>query len=162
MTARHEITMKIREETKTRLIELFQKDRKAYTDLLKKMIVQAMIKLMEKDIQVRVRKDDIPIVEPIIAECAQIFKDVIKKETSVDFPINLVLDKTNVLNDQLVKIGGVVLAAHKGKILCTNTIDTRLDLCFQDSIPDIRRILFPDLAAPVQQTKPVPATAHKH
>jgi len=76
--------------------------------------------------------------------------------------VNLTLDKTNVLSDQLVKIGGVVLAAHKGKILCTNTIDNRLDLCFQDSIPDIRRILFPDLATkPGEQTKPKP-TATKH
>jgi len=50
MTARNEVSLKIKEETKNRLLSLFSKDKKAYTEILKKMIVQAMIKLMEKDI----------------------------------------------------------------------------------------------------------------
>ena len=55
-----------------------------------------------------------------------------------------------------IRIGGVVLAAHKGRILCTSTIDNRLDLCFQESIPDIRRILFPDLTPPIEYKPHVP------
>jgi len=42
-------------------------------------------------------------------------------------------------------IGGIVLAAQRGSILCNNTFDARLDLGYQDSIPDIRRIIFPEL-----------------
>jgi V-type H+-transporting ATPase subunit E len=160
MTARHEVTMKIREETRQKLTEKFQKDKREYADLLKKMIVQGMIKLMEKDIQIRARKDDIGLVEPILDDCAKLFKEVIKKETGVDFPVNLTLDKNNLLNENLVKIGGVVLAAHRGKILCTNTIDTRLDLCFQDSIPDIREKLFPDLTKPIEPVKVAPKQHH--
>ena len=40
-------------------------------------------------------------------------------------------------------MGGVLLHARKGRILCSNTIDDRLILCYQECIPEIRRILFP-------------------
>jgi len=41
-------------------------------------------------------------------------------------------------------LGGIVLTAQQGTILCLNTIDARLDLAFQDSLPDLRRVLFPE------------------
>jgi len=151
MNARHEVTMKIKEDAKQQLIQKLSSDKQLYKELLKKMIVQGMIKLMEKELQVRSRKEDHAHIEPILEECAQMFKDIVKKETNVDFPINLILDKNNVLPENTVKVGGVILAAHKGRILCINTIDNRLDLCFQDSIPDIRRIMFPDLTLPPEK-----------
>jgi len=38
---------------------------------------------------------------------------------------------------------GVVLCNEEGNIICKNTLDVRVDLCFQDSLPDIREIMFP-------------------
>jgi len=43
-----------------------------------------------------------------------------------------------------IRLGGVILSAQQSTILCHNTIDARLDLAFQDSLPDVRRILFPE------------------
>lgn len=37
----------------------------------------------------------------------------------------------------------MILRAHKGKIVCSNTIEERLQLCFQQAIPEIRDLLFP-------------------
>jgi len=160
MNARNVVSLKIRDETQQQLIELFNKDRNIYKDLVKKMICQGLIKLMEKEVQIRCRKEDVEYIEPILGEAGQMFKDIIKKETNVDFPINLVLDKNNYL-ENTTKIGGIILAAFRGKILCTNTIDNRLDLTFAESIPDLRRILFPDLTPKISEKKPE-AERHKH
>jgi len=32
---------------------------------------------------------------------------------------------------------------EEGNIICKNTFDVRVDLCFQDSLPDMRAIMFP-------------------
>jgi vacuolar-type H+-ATPase subunit E/Vma4 len=40
--------------------------------------------------------------------------------------------------------GGVKLHARKGRIVCSNTLDDRLSLCYQETTPQIRRLLFPN------------------
>jgi hypothetical protein len=40
-------------------------------------------------------------------------------------------------------MGGIMLHARKGRIVCTNTIDERLQLVYQEAIPEIRSLLFP-------------------
>jgi hypothetical protein len=40
-------------------------------------------------------------------------------------------------------MGGLLTHARKGRIVCSNTLDERLALCYQEAIPDVRRILFP-------------------
>lgn len=40
-------------------------------------------------------------------------------------------------------MGGVVLHAKKGRIVCSNTLDDRLQLVYQEAIPEIRKQLFP-------------------
>lgn len=39
--------------------------------------------------------------------------------------------------------GGVVLYTKNRKIVCANTLKSRLDLCFEELLPHIRRMLFP-------------------
>jgi vacuolar-type H+-ATPase subunit E/Vma4 len=45
-------------------------------------------------------------------------------------------------------IGGIMMHSKKGRIVCSNTFDDRLALCYQEAIPDIRRTLFPSFARP--------------
>jgi len=40
-------------------------------------------------------------------------------------------------------MGGILMHAKKGRIVCSNTLDDRLQLCYGEAIPDIRRTLFP-------------------
>lgn len=42
-------------------------------------------------------------------------------------------------------MGGIVLHTRKGRIVCSNTIDERLQLVYQEAIPEIRALLFPSL-----------------
>lgn len=59
-------------------------------------------------------------------------------------------------------IGGIVAYAKKGRIVCSNTFDERLQLCFQEAIPDIRKTLFPSFTKPPVEKKPVAAAGHHH
>lgn len=63
--------------------------------------------------------------------------------------------------------GGVVLTTMDKRIVCNNTLGSRLDLCFEELLPHIRRILFPSKAAPVEtptadETKGHAAHGGKH
>ena len=61
-------------------------------------------------------------------------------------------------------MGGIVLHARKGRIVCSNTIDERLQLVYQEAIPEIRRMLFPCFAKkPVDEAAEHVKPAHgKH
>jgi V-type H+-transporting ATPase subunit E len=40
--------------------------------------------------------------------------------------------------------GGVMLTADSGKIVCDNTMASRLELVYEELLPSIRAILFPE------------------
>ena len=70
-----------------------------------------------------------------------------KKED--DIPCNLIID-TKFLesiedNEATGSLGGFKMFAKKGRIVCSQTIDDRIDLCFQAAIPAIRHMLFPSM-----------------
>ena len=51
-------------------------------------------------------------------------------------------------------IGGIALTCLIGKIVCSNTLENRLNLAFQESLPDIRNGLFPELKTAPAQKEP--------
>jgi len=66
-----------------------------------------------------------------------------------EIPCNIIIDKTNLDsvedNESNGILGGFKLYAKKGRIVCSQTIDDRVDLCFQAAIPAIRHMLFPSM-----------------
>ena len=59
-------------------------------------------------------------------------------------------------------MGGFMCHAKKGRIVCSNTLDDRLQLCYQEAIPDIRRLLFPSFKKPEKVAPVVEAKKHGH
>ena len=43
-------------------------------------------------------------------------------------------------------LGGFVMYAKKNRIVCSQTLDDRLSMTYQQAIPQMRAILFPSLA----------------
>ena len=86
-------------------------------------------------------------------QAAEEYKTLMKKEVKLfkdrDVPIKLVIENTKFLPeyDEMEGaescMGGIMMHARKGRIVCSNTIDERLQLVYQEAIPDIRRMLFP-------------------
>jgi V-type H+-transporting ATPase subunit E len=143
MQAKQEAIEKVKDEAR-QVLEKKLQDQNTYKDFLKKMIMQGLIRLMEKEVSIRCRPQDTTLVESILEDAAREFSEHIRKETNFDFQVKLKLDTYSQLKESQSKLGGIILTAQYGTILCHNTIDARLDLAFQDSLPDLRRILFPE------------------
>lgn len=59
---------------------------------------------------------------------------------------DVILAEKNVITkneDDKKCFGGLIVTNIQGDIIVKNTLDVRCDLAFQDSLPDIRQMLFP-------------------
>jgi len=93
------------------------------------------------------RKDDVQLVKELIPECEQEYQEIMKREAAnanVDYKTKLKLMEADFLtNEQGGECGGIVLTSLDRRIVCNNTLKSRLDLCFEELLPHIRQILFP-------------------
>lgn len=60
--------------------------------------------------------------------------------------------------------GGVVLTSRDKRIVCNNTLKSRLDLCFEELLPQIRKVLFPikeeEIEKSAEKKEEAPKTGH--
>ncbi|KAI8899621.1 ATPase, V1/A1 complex, subunit E [Globomyces pollinis-pini] len=120
-------------QTKLQLNSL-TKDSGKYQELLKNLLLQGMYRLMEKNVLVKVREQDYNLAESAIKDAVQIFKQA----SGIDCTIEV--DKANPLPKE--SYGGVVLGTPNWNILCSNTLESRLDLLQENMLPEIRTLLF--------------------
>ncbi len=102
---------------------------------------------MEPEVHIRCRKSDHPLVEKVIAQATAEYKALIKNEVksfkNKDVALTLVLDNKKFLpefNEQSDNptescMGGILMHARQGRIVCSNTLDERLQLVYQEAIP---------------------------
>ena len=108
---------------------------------------------MEPEVYIRCKKEDEGVVQSVVDDAVNEYKALLKKEVKLfkdrDVPCKVAMDSTRNLptyNEQEGAdscMGGLILHAKNGRIVCSNTLDDRLQLCYQEAIPDIRTILFP-------------------
>ncbi|KAJ2999491.1 V-ATPase V1 sector subunit E [Globomyces sp. JEL0801] len=114
-------------QTKLQLNSL-TKDSGKYQELLKNLLLQGMYRLMEKNVLIKVREQDYNLAESAIKDAVQIFKQA----SGIDCTIEV--DKANPLPKERYNVeinnsyGGVVLGTPNWNILCSNTLESRLDL----------------------------------
>jgi len=119
-----------------------------YKDLLRFLLVQGMLTMQEENITVQCRKEDEALVKPLLGEAVEYYHDVLDKATGVRPPVKLALSKEYLPSapqqgrQGASCCGGLVLSAKGGKILCRNTLDSRLEHAFYDLEPQIRGLLF--------------------
>mmetsp|Transcript_9762 Transcript_9762/g.12880 ORF Transcript_9762/g.12880 Transcript_9762/m.12880 type:complete len:222 (+) Transcript_9762:142-807(+) len=114
-----------------------------YPQLLQKLIVQGLIKIEENDILIFCRGADRATVEKVMPVAVAEYVDIIKRESGVTLKpiVRIGTDTTKNLTDE--SCGGVLLTALNGKLVCDNTLSSRLELVYHDLLPSIRAILFP-------------------
>ena len=131
-----------------------------YRKLMKKLIVEGMIKMLEPIIYVRCLSRDTQLVESILSEAKSEFKSLLMKEGMPEEVgnVDLKLDRRFFLAERVVEagnnnrvekseennkcFGGVILTNEDGLIVCKNTLDSRVELAFQQMLPAIRSNLF--------------------
>ena len=103
---------------------------------------------MEGEVTLRVRKSDLDLLKQVMEPATKEYKAIMQKEVLAlkgkDIPLKLIIDEKNYLPEysenegQDSCMGGLVLTCRRGRIVCSNTLDERLSLCYQEAIPDIR------------------------
>ncbi|KAG0491824.1 hypothetical protein HPP92_005222 [Vanilla planifolia] len=122
----------------------------SYRHLLKDLIVQGLVRLKEPAVLLRCRIEDLELVEDILNTA----KDEYAQKEGVH-PPDIIVDNHVYLPPSpshhnphgLFCSGGVVLASRDGKIVFENTLDARLDVVFRKKLPEIRKLLFGQVAA---------------
>ena len=104
-----------------------------------------MIKLIEAELVLKVREEDISLVEGLLGECEEEYSTIMHRATKRDeYKTSLRVLKDKFLTpEERGSCGGVILYAHKFRIVCSNTLEERLELSFEMALPKIRQVLFP-------------------
>ncbi|GAB6023892.1 V-type proton ATPase subunit E [Chamberlinius hualienensis] len=105
-----------------------------YEGVLKNLIAQALFQMIESNISIRCRQQDLRHVEAVLPQAVQEYKTAIKKE------VNVKVDTEHFLPSDIC--GGAEVSAQKGKIKISNTLESRLELVSYQMLPEIREILF--------------------
>jgi len=115
-----------------------------YPALLQKLIVQGLIKIEELEVVVFCRKDDVATVKKVLPAAVKEYVDIIEKESGITLPPKVTVndDRARDLPDS--SHGGVKLTALNNRIVCDNTMGSRLTLVYEELMPSIREILFPE------------------
>lgn len=131
------------DETKHALQEKL-KDKNNYKQVLKKLIIQGFIKLLEKDVNIICKREDVDLVKSVVEDAKNEFTSTMHEQTVKykNLEVNTTVDEKFYLPDYI--IGGVMMTAMRSKIRVDNTIDKRLELLRQSAIPEIRKLLFSD------------------
>lgn len=128
-----------------------------YAQLLKNLLIQGLIKLIEPRVVLRCRKSDVDALESVIEEAVATYKNLMLSQVKAlegkgDIPCTVTVDQKNHLpeynadNPTNSCLGGFVIYAKKNRIVCSQTLDDRLSMTYQQAIPQMRAILFPSLA----------------
>ena len=103
---------------------------------MKNLILQGLIKLMEAEVHIRCRKSDLGLIQEVYEKAGEEYKSLMKSEVKLfkdrDVPLKMVLEQTKFLPEYDEAegaqscMGGIMMHARKGRIVCSNTIDERL------------------------------------
>lgn len=153
MKDRDELVKDVKNEILSRMSEVCK--HKQYPDLVRLMIVEACMRITEEEVFVQCRKEDEAIVKAQLRAAEQTYKDVMKNASGKAQKLKLALDTKDYLAPAPSKgsqgascRGGIVLHACNKKIICRNTLDSRLDLAFTNLKPQVRGLLFGFREAP--------------
>ena len=131
-------------------------NRDDYANLLKNLLVQGLIKLIEPKITLRCRQSDVDVLSGVIDDAVAEYKQSMLSQVAAlegkdDIPCVVIVDDNNFLPEYNAQdptnscLGGFVMYARKNRIVCSQTLDDRLAMTFQQSIPAMRATLFPSL-----------------
>ena len=102
MRKTNELVESLQLEAKKKMAENLKQNPKSYQDLLKNLLVQGLIKLIEPKVILKVRKSDLKTVQNIINDAVKIYKDLMIKQVKAlkgktDIPCEVTVDDKNFL-----------------------------------------------------------------
>lgn len=103
-----------------------------------------MIKLLDDEVELKVRENEVDMVKGMLAECEAEFTEIMLRETTRDYTTTLsVIEDSFLTTENGGRCGGVILYTLNRRIVCSNTLEDRLGQIFESDLPAIRSGLFP-------------------
>jgi len=155
MREREIIMKKLKEEVLQKLADVSKNSK--YPELIRYLIVQSLMTLAENKVVLQCRSEDAAIVKKELPIAVKMYQDIVQQNAGVAVKCQVDLSNDSLppapsaQRKGLSCCGGVVVSARNGAILCKNTLDSRLDLCFENLIPQLRGMLFGIREKPPQQ-----------
>jgi V-type H+-transporting ATPase subunit E len=140
MNTKNELVNQTVEETLTKLKAFAKPDNNEYQKLLKELTIECMVKLLENECYLKVRKEDVGYMKSILKECESEYANLMKKETKREYGCKLLLIEDDFIEDEY---GGVVMMNKDKKIIINNGLKDRLMLTKERHLPEIKHMLFP-------------------
>lgn len=133
LSTREEVLNEIFSEAREKL-RLISCDNDKYQHILRSLILESMLRLLESKVIIKCREIDLKLVEEIIKEVQEEYK-----EKSQYKKVEVLIS-----NEYLSKdiFGGVVVSDVSGRIKIDNTLEERLKLLGEEALPAIRVELF--------------------
>jgi len=133
LAAGQQLLDEVFEKAREKLVDV-SKDQESYTSLLGNLILEGLFALTEDHVQVRCRKKDTGAVKKAIEQATREYKEKTGQEVTVT------VDEKEPIPDE--SYGGIIIVGTGGKITINNTLEERLRLVQQDSLPAVRASVF--------------------
>ena len=78
MTARNKLIEQVLMEAKGRLAEYFHDHQEDYKRLVKTLLIQGLIKLLETKVEIEVREEDVHLIEGLIPDAVKEYVELLK------------------------------------------------------------------------------------
>jgi len=140
MKTKNELVSNVINETLNKLKNFSSPTNEEYKKLLKELIVESMVKMLENQLYIQCREEDKEYVKTILKECEKMYENIMKKETNREYKCKLILDDKNFIEDEY---GGIKLLNNDKKIILNNSLKDRLMLSKEQNLPIIKKMLFP-------------------
>lgn len=145
MKKRSELMEKLNAETLHKIKTFARPENDKYRELIKKLVLQGMVKLLEPICLLQVRKIDESFVKKLIHDCEGEYTKLMKDQTGEEFKCTLEIDSSYLANETYENInfrGGVVLRTKDKKITLVNDLESRLRLAYEQHLPVVKNMLF--------------------
>ena len=116
-----------------------------YKDVIKNLIMQSMMQLLENKVRVKCRERDYNMISEVLTEVEEEYAAIMKNETgddSLKCELELINDAFIKEDDTLGKCGGVILSDLTNRIVTSNLLLDRLKQSYDESLPVLRHMLF--------------------
>mmetsp|Transcript_9058 Transcript_9058/g.12450 ORF Transcript_9058/g.12450 Transcript_9058/m.12450 type:complete len:240 (+) Transcript_9058:110-829(+) len=143
--------LKIREEGIQKIISLahskmqaITQDESRYKKLLHGLILQGLLKLKEPKVSIICREEDVRIVKGLLSAVVAEYKKQTSLATDVEVDSETFLPPSPAKagKDGVSCSGGIILSTNEGRIICSNTLDARLQMAYEQNLPLIRNTVF--------------------
>eukprot|EP01025_Chloroclados_australasicus_P016617 TRINITY_DN1837_c0_g1_i1.p1 TRINITY_DN1837_c0_g1~~TRINITY_DN1837_c0_g1_i1.p1 ORF type:complete len:228 (-),score=38.97 TRINITY_DN1837_c0_g1_i1:195-878(-) len=145
LKARQAALKEIQKDVRVKLMEQV-KNSATYKALLVDLLVQAMNRMGDSKQIVKCRQADLTLVQGCLSQAQTKYKSEFggtAPELSVDTSNFLPPAPVDMDDDETPScVGGIAVTSVDGRIVCSNTLDDRLEISYSQNLPTVRTVLF--------------------